>query len=109
MSTHDSDSPNDSARRGFLTQVGASTVALLAAPALLHADLAAAKLAVRRQVAGQSQREEPPVLRRDRREFGVGSRLCDELAGHDEVDVRRDRQGSERRDRLASLLDPHGV
>ena len=38
MSTHDSDSPNDSARRGFLTQVGASTVALLAAPGLLHAD-----------------------------------------------------------------------
>jgi intracellular sulfur oxidation DsrE/DsrF family protein len=39
MSAHDSDSRNvDSDRRGFLAQVGAGTVAMLAAPALLRAE-----------------------------------------------------------------------
>ena len=39
MSAHDSDSRNvESDRRGFLAQVGAGTVAMLAAPALLRAE-----------------------------------------------------------------------
>jgi intracellular sulfur oxidation DsrE/DsrF family protein len=38
MSVHDSDPRNDSARRDFLAQIGASTVALLATPALLRAE-----------------------------------------------------------------------
>src|SRR4030095_10936573 len=38
MSAHDSDHGNDNARRAFLAQVGASTLALLGAPALLSAE-----------------------------------------------------------------------
>lgn len=38
MSVHDSDHGNDNARRAFLTQVGAGTLALLGAPALLSAE-----------------------------------------------------------------------
>ena len=38
MSTRDSDPSSDTARRGFLAQIGASTVAMLAAPALLRAE-----------------------------------------------------------------------
>src|SRR5690349_24211637 len=38
MSAHDSGTSNDSARRSFLAQVGAGTLALLGAPALLGAE-----------------------------------------------------------------------
>ena len=38
MSAHDSDHGNDNARRAFLAQVGAGTLALLGAPALLSAE-----------------------------------------------------------------------
>ena len=38
MSAHDSGTLNDSPRRTFLAQVGAGTIALLGAPALLGAE-----------------------------------------------------------------------